>query len=111
MHKGYQSRNIQERISYLKVSQKTYPYYYPFRISPSIEYSKLAINNNSVEFGKYAIKELNEALLIDLYSPELLAPAAIINYGFGNVDISKTYLKLFKHTAKKSDYLNFMKGY
>ena len=110
MHKGYQSRNLDERILYLKISQKTYPYYYPFRTAPSIEYSKLAINNNSIEFARRAIPELNKTLLTDLYSPELLAPSVIINYGLGNVKQAEIYYHLFKHTAKSSNYLDFMKG-
>lgn len=108
---GYRSRVIETRINYLKKAQSVYPFDYVYRIGPSIELSKLAINNNNVFFGKLALQELKAILKHDKYSPELLAPDAIMNYGVGNVKEAKNSYLLFKQTAKKSNYLDFMKGY
>jgi len=83
--KGYNSVVLDERLKYFKLSKEYYPFDYHFRIVSSIELSKLAINNNSMEYAIKALPVLNNALIIDGYSPELLGPAVIINYGVGNV--------------------------
>lgn len=97
-------------MKYFKLSKEYYPFDYHFRIVSSIELSKLAINNNSMEYAIKALPVLNNALIIDGYSPELLGPAVIINYGVGNVKEAKQYYSLFKQTAKRSNFLDFMKG-
>lgn len=109
--KGYKSVVLEDKLTYFKLGREHYPFDYHFRIAASIELSKLAINGNSMEYGQKALPILNEALKIDGYSPELLGPAVIINYGVGNVKEAKVYYSIFKQTAKRSNFLDFMKGY
>lgn len=107
---GLSTNNLNERIYHLQEARLTYPFQYFNRVVLAIEFSRLAINNNSVEYGKIALPELNNVLKSDLYSPEVLAPAAVINFGLGNTKEAQQYYSLFKQTAKRSSYLDFMKG-
>lgn len=108
--KGFNSVFIENRLKYFELSKNYYPLEYTFRISGAVDISQLALNNNSMEFAKQALPVLNEALKRDLYSPELLAPAVVINYGMGDIEKAKFYFDLYKQTAKRSTYLDFMKG-
>jgi hypothetical protein len=107
--KGYNSVDLNTRIEHFKLASKVYPFKYHFRIIAASELGRLAVNNNSMMFGKLALPVLNDALKVDV-SPELLGPAVVINYGVGNVEQAKTYYSLFKQTAKRSNYLDFLKG-
>lgn len=107
--KGYNTFTLEKRIEYLKLAGNSYPFEYHFRIIAASELGRLAVNNNSIDFAKLALPLLNKAIEIDV-SPELLGPASVINYGVGNVREAKIFYSLFKQTAKRSNYLDFMKG-
>lgn len=109
--KAHHSLILEDRIKYFSLSKFYYPFEYSFRIVVASEMARLAVNNNSVHFAKLALPYLNEVLKTDLYSPEVLAPAVIINYSLGNVKEAKYYHSIFKQTAKRSKFLDFMKDY
>lgn len=93
---------VGDSIGQLRQAAVDYPFSYMFRSAAALRLGNVALQQNTEVWQLAALPELQEALKVDPYAPDLLALAITNDLALNRVKSARLHYRVFKSVAKKS---------